>query len=127
MTLIIRRGSDSGAQALNTTDSTLKGVLGVKAMSMISEVAGKKEDAQHYTVIYYMFIEMPRRHSRISSFLQNLAATMAQTWRSSLTLDTSSSQWEQMYDLYADRLLGMELVEDTVCIQPSKALLVSSH
>ena len=41
---------------------------------------------------------------------------MAQTWHSSLNLDVSSPQWEQMYDLYSDRLLKAGIVTDAVSI-----------
>ncbi|CAL1714527.1 unnamed protein product [Somion occarium] len=87
------QGSVSSAQILNSTDVTLKGVLGVKTMSLISQALGKDDDAKRYL---------------------DSAESMAESWRVSLDLDASSSQWEQLYDLFADRLLQTHMVDDSV-------------
>ncbi|CAL1714539.1 unnamed protein product [Somion occarium] len=87
------QGSDTGSQALNSSDATLKGVLGVKAMSLISQTVGKADDAQHYS---------------------DTAASMVKSWQATQNLDASTSKWEQLYDLFADRLLQTRLVDDSV-------------
>ena len=66
--LTLSRGPDPGAQSLNTTDSTLKGVLGVKAMSLISEAVGNRDDAQHYTVSYAFLFYLTIQCSQLVSF-----------------------------------------------------------
>lgn len=69
------RGSVSSAQILNSTDVTLKGVLGVKTMSLISQALGKDDDAKRYLVgiliielsvrpLIHFFVGLCRIHGR---------------------------------------------------------------
>ncbi|KAI0072439.1 hypothetical protein K474DRAFT_1667817 [Panus rudis PR-1116 ss-1] len=92
---------DLEAQA-NTTNLIIKGIIGVKAMAMIASAAGRADDEQRF---------------------ENFASSFAGTWKSlaqasdghllsSFGADTSS--WAQIYNLYADRLLQTQVVDNSI-------------
>ncbi|KAI0335017.1 DUF1793-domain-containing protein [Cubamyces sp. BRFM 1775] len=90
--------------ATNTSNLAIKGIIGVKAMAEISRVLGQDVDAQHY---------------------DSHAAALVGSWQS---LATSSDQqhilgtygnqnsWALMYNIYADLLLGTNLISQTLLI-----------
>nr|VWP00989.1 Uncharacterized protein [Ganoderma boninense] len=86
----------------NLTNLALKGVIGVKAMAEISRAVGEDADATQY---------------------DNQASALFSTW---LSLATSSGgsrllgsygnqqSWSTMYNLFADKLLGLNFVTQSV-------------
>ncbi|KAI0665951.1 hypothetical protein C8Q78DRAFT_1062280 [Trametes maxima] len=86
----------------NMTNLAIKGIIGVKAMAEISRALGEDSDAQQY---------------------DSHAAALVGSWQS-LALSTDQkhllgaygnpSSWALMYNIYADRLLGTNLVSQTV-------------
>ncbi|EIW62865.1 uncharacterized protein TRAVEDRAFT_69088 [Trametes versicolor FP-101664 SS1] len=86
----------------NITNLALKGIIGVKSMAEISRAVGEQADAKLY---------------------DEHAATLATSWHS-LTLSSDGSHllgsygdegsWALMYNIYADRLLGTGVVNETI-------------
>ncbi|KAI0367422.1 DUF1793-domain-containing protein [Pilatotrama ljubarskyi] len=83
----------------NTTNLAIKGIIGVKAMAEMSRAAGEDIDAQRY---------------------DNNAAALIGEWQSlALSSDGqhllgmcgNQQSWSLMYNLYADRLLGTNIVD----------------
>ncbi|KAI0759823.1 hypothetical protein BD413DRAFT_495995 [Trametes elegans] len=92
--------ADNGGAA-NLTNLAIKGIIGVKAMAEISRAVGNSSDAQNY---------------------DNQATTLFNAWQSlALSSDKqhilgtygSQQSWALMYNLYADLLLGTNLVNQT--------------
>ncbi|KAJ8483511.1 hypothetical protein ONZ51_g4652 [Trametes cubensis] len=91
-----------GQGAANMTNLVIKGIIGVKAMAEISRALGQDLDAQQY---------------------DSHAAALVGSWQS---LATSSDQqhilgtygdqssWALMYNIYADLLLGTNIVSQTL-------------
>ncbi len=102
------------------TNLAIKGIIGVKAMAQISHAVGKDSDGQQYDV--RQILPDPRALSS-QNFLQSHAAALVGQWQSlALSSDqkhllrvyNDQTSWALMYNLYADRLLGTNLVSDTV-------------
>lgn len=81
----------------NNTNLALKGIIGIKAMSEISELMGETEDASYYRQIADEYIEKWEGYgmSRNGKY-----AKLAYTWAGS---------WTTLYNLYADSLLCFHL------------------
>ncbi|KAL8754958.1 MAG: hypothetical protein Q9199_003967 [Rusavskia elegans] len=79
------------------TNLALKGILGIKAMSQISETVGNKEDVKHYKNISETYVTKWYEYgiSRDGSH-----AKLAYHWYGS---------WTTLYNLYADTLLCFHL------------------
>ncbi|TFY64799.1 hypothetical protein EVJ58_g2384 [Rhodofomes roseus] len=87
----------------NSTNLALKGIIGIQAMSNISALLQRDEDAQHYS---------------------SVASQYSETWKSlAMTSDSehvvptygdSSSAWSLAYNLYAHTLLGFDLLDQAV-------------
>ncbi|KAH9926279.1 uncharacterized protein BXZ73DRAFT_49533 [Epithele typhae] len=96
-----------GDSNANMTNLAIKGIIGVKAMADISRVFGASADASYYDAF---------------------ASTLFNTW-SANAVSSSSDQhllgiygmpdsWSLMYNLYADRLAGTNLVPQSVRLEP---------
>ncbi|KAK7045344.1 hypothetical protein VNI00_007593 [Paramarasmius palmivorus] len=85
-----------GLTATNLTNLALKGIIGVRAMAEISHTLGRGDDTVKY---------------------QNQAATWIKQWEQSANVNghlvssyNSGGSWGMIYNLFADKLLGMNLV-----------------
>ncbi|KAJ7781111.1 DUF1793-domain-containing protein [Mycena metata] len=95
--------TDDFAGALaNQTNLAIKGIIGIKAMALIAEILGDSAKSSNYS-------------STASSYVsqwQNLATSSDQ---SHLTLSYgNSSSWGLSYNLYADKLLKLNLFPDAI-------------
>ncbi|KAK7035331.1 hypothetical protein VNI00_011862 [Paramarasmius palmivorus] len=89
-----------GLTATNLTNLALKGIIGVRAMAEISHTLGRGDDTDKY---------------------QNQAATWIKDWEQSANVNghlvssyNSGGSWGMIYNLFADKLLGMNLVSKDV-------------
>ncbi|KAH8111989.1 DUF1793-domain-containing protein [Phellopilus nigrolimitatus] len=91
--------SSDGISATNQTNLALKGILGISAMSKISGFTGRSDDQSHY---------------------QSVATQFAQQWTSlasasdGLVSSFGSGSSGIMYNLFADKLLQLNLIGDSV-------------
>lgn len=102
------------------TNLAIKGIIGVKAMAQISHAVGNDADGQQYDVRRDYQV---RVHPADRINVQSHAAALVGQWQSlALSSDqkhllrvyNDQTSWALMYNLYADRLLGTNLVSDTV-------------
>jgi hypothetical protein len=77
----------------NQTNLALKGIIGIRAMSEISELMGEREDAKYYRNISRVYI---RKWEEYSLTRDATHAKLAYTWYGS---------WTTIYNLFADALL----------------------
>ncbi|KAJ3478653.1 hypothetical protein NLI96_g9611 [Meripilus lineatus] len=94
----------------NSTNISLKGILGIKSMSGISRMLQNSNDAGYFS---------------------HIASTYAASWHSNALTPESenqhvlpnfgdpSSAWSLAYNFYADRLLGLDIIELNVYQQQS--------
>jgi hypothetical protein len=78
----------------NQTNLALKGIIGIRAMSEISELVGEKEDAKYYREVSESYIK--RWHDEFAFSRDGTHAKLAYTWHGS---------WTTLYNLFADSLL----------------------
>jgi len=83
----------------NQTNLALKGIIGIRAMSEISEMLGKVDEAKHYRAIAEWYIDKWQEYG-ISR--DGTHAKLAYTWYGS---------WTTIYNLYADSLLCFHVRE----------------
>ncbi|KAL7281476.1 hypothetical protein ACG7TL_004791 [Trametes sanguinea] len=110
--------SADGEGSANMTNLAIKGIIGVKAMAEISRALGEDTDAQQY---------------------DSHAAELVNSWQSlAISADHKhllgfygdEPSWSLMYNIYADRLLGTEIVSQTLLQGETdfyRSLLQSSH
>ncbi|CZS93162.1 related to glutaminase A [Rhynchosporium graminicola] len=82
----------------NQTNLALKGIIGIKAMSEISELVGETEDAKYYRNVSEVYIKRWEDEFAISR--DGTHAKLAYTWHGS---------WTTLYNLFADSLLCFHL------------------
>ena len=82
----------------NQTNLALKGIIGIRAMSEISELVGRTDDAKQYLKISENYIQMWQNDFAISR--DGTHAKLAYTWFGS---------WTILYNLFADSLLCFHL------------------
>lgn len=82
----------------NQTNLALKGIIGIRAMSEISELVGETKDAKYYRNISEHYIQMWQDDYAISR--DGTHAKLAYTWFGS---------WTTLYNLFADSLLCFHL------------------
>ncbi|KAK0441136.1 hypothetical protein EV421DRAFT_751118 [Armillaria borealis] len=87
----------------NMTNLAIKGIIGIKAMSEISQALGKSEDAEMYSSTAKSLVEQ----------WQTLAGSNGHLL-SSYGLIADPSSWSLVYNLYADKLLGTALVNSSI-------------
>lgn len=78
----------------NQTNLALKGIIGIRAMSEISELVGEKEDAKYYREVSENYVQ--RWHDEFAMSRDGTHAKLAYTWYGS---------WTTLYNLFADSLL----------------------
>ncbi|KAK0199056.1 hypothetical protein F5146DRAFT_920298 [Armillaria mellea] len=87
----------------NMTNLAIKGIIAIKAMSEISQALGRSEDAETYSSTAKLYVD--RWQIAAGSTGHLLSAYGA-------TADPSS--WSLVYNLFADKLLGMGLVNSSI-------------
>ncbi|KAK0496795.1 hypothetical protein EDD18DRAFT_1386124 [Armillaria luteobubalina] len=91
----------------NTTNVAIKGIIGIKAMSEISQALGKSKDAENYSSIAESYVER----------WQTLAVSNGRLLSSyGVISDSDQSSWSLIYNLYADKLLNTTLVDSNIYI-----------
>ncbi|PBK93234.1 DUF1793-domain-containing protein [Armillaria gallica] len=89
----------------NMTNLAIKGIIGIKAMSEIGQALGKSQDAEMYSSIAKSYVEK----------WQTLAGSKGHLLSSyGGVVDSDSSSWSLVYNLYADKLLGTGLVDSNI-------------
>jgi hypothetical protein len=91
---------DFAGHLANQTNLALKGIIGIEAMSQMSEIIGKTDDAKNYTSIAHDYI------TKWESLGVNNNTNPAHTV---LTYNDASTHG-LLYNLYNDRLLDLNLV-----------------
>ncbi|KAB5547320.1 hypothetical protein GE09DRAFT_1224328 [Coniochaeta sp. 2T2.1] len=91
----------------NQTNLALKGIIGIKAMSEISDLVGESSDAEYYRDTAEEYIDKWQEYG-ISR--DGTHAKLAYTWYGS---------WTTIYNLYADALLCFHIPEDSSSSSPS--------
>ncbi|KAI9067393.1 DUF1793-domain-containing protein [Trametes sanguinea] len=86
----------------NMTNLAIKGIIGVKAMAEISRALGQDVDAQQYD----------SHASALAGSWQSLATSVDQ--KHILGFYGNQQSWALMYNIYADRLLGTDVVSQTL-------------
>ncbi|CAH0044200.1 unnamed protein product [Clonostachys solani] len=81
----------------NQTNLALKGIIGIRAMSELSDLVGEKEDAKYYKNISDVYIEKWQEYGLSRD---RTHAKLAYTWYGS---------WTTIYNLFADALLCFHL------------------
>jgi len=82
----------------NQTNLALKGIIGIRAMSEISELVGETADAKYYRNISEAYVKQWQEEFAISR--DGTHAKLAYTWFGS---------WTTLYNLFADSLLCFHL------------------
>jgi hypothetical protein len=100
----------------NQTNLALKGIIGIRAMSELSDLVGETEDAKYYRNISDVYI---RKWEEYSLARDGTHAKLAYTWYGS---------WTTTYNLFADALLCFHLrssaaLDDDQLKQDSQRLL----
>lgn len=81
----------------NQTNLALKGIIGIRAMSEISELAGEEKDARYYKNVSISYVD---QWQEFGISRDGTHAKLAYTWYGS---------WTTIYNLYADALLCFHL------------------
>ncbi|KAJ7044468.1 DUF1793-domain-containing protein [Mycena alexandri] len=95
--------TDDFAGALaNQTNLAIKGIIGIKAMALIAEILGDDKKSSNYS-------------STAASYVSQWQYLATSSDQSHLTLSYgNSSSWGLSYNLYADKLLKLNLFPDTI-------------
>ncbi|KAK0481474.1 hypothetical protein IW261DRAFT_1681366, partial [Armillaria novae-zelandiae] len=94
-----------GLGGANMTNLVIKGIIGIKAMSEISQALGKSQDAETYSSTAKLYVEQWQIEAGSAGHLLSTYGAAA-----------NSSSWSLVYNLFADKLLGTELVDSSVSI-----------
>ncbi|PBL00369.1 hypothetical protein ARMGADRAFT_1072730 [Armillaria gallica] len=87
----------------NLTNLAIKSIIGIKAMSEISRALRKSQDAETYS-------------SRAKSYVEQWQISAGSTGHLLSTYGPTAdpSSWSLVYNLFADKLLGTELVDSSI-------------
>lgn len=94
----------------NQTNLAIKGIIGIRAMSEISETVGNKEDAAYYHNISDVYI---KKWEEYGISRDGTHAKLAYTWYGS---------WTTLYNLFADALLCFHLPSKSASAPGSEKL-----
>ncbi|KAK0481514.1 hypothetical protein IW261DRAFT_1334456 [Armillaria novae-zelandiae] len=92
-----------GLTNTNLTNLAIKGIIGIKAMSEISQALGRNQDAETYSNTAQSYVEQWQTAAGSTGHLLSTYGAAA-----------DSSSWSLVYNLFADKLLGTELVDSSV-------------
>jgi len=101
---------DFQGQLANQTNLALKGIIAIEAMAVIAELTGNSADASNYHNIATSYISKWQGLAVVSS---------ASPPHTSLAYNDDSSHG-LLYNLYADKLLGLNLVPQSIYDMQSK-------
>ncbi|KAK0500707.1 hypothetical protein EDD18DRAFT_1434560 [Armillaria luteobubalina] len=92
-----------GLTNTNLTNLAIKGIIGIKAMSEISQTLGRSQDAESYS-------------SKATSYVEQWQIAAGSTGHLLSTYGSAadSSSWSLVYNLFADKLVGTELVDSSI-------------
>ncbi|KAI0088041.1 hypothetical protein BDY19DRAFT_1057674 [Irpex rosettiformis] len=90
----------------NSTNLAIKGMIGIQALSQISQILNNQADFEHYSTIATTYVNMWRSLalSTDTSTPQHVLSNYG----------ASSSSWVLPYNLFADKWLQTNLIPDTV-------------
>ncbi|KAL5519656.1 hypothetical protein ACEPAH_1339 [Sanghuangporus vaninii] len=91
--------TSDGIFSTNQTNLILKGIIGIGAMAKISQYGGRSDDQSNYSAIVKRYVQQ----------WTNLASTSDQ-----LVLNFGSGSSGLIYNLYADKLLQLNLIDSSV-------------
>ncbi|KAL5494568.1 hypothetical protein ACEPAI_29 [Sanghuangporus weigelae] len=91
--------SSDGITSANQTNLILKGIIGIGAMAKISQYGGRSDDQSNYDTIAKQYVQQ----------WTNLASASDQ-----LVLNFGSGSSGLIYNLYADKLLQLNLIDSSV-------------
>lgn len=95
---------DFAGHLVNQTNLALKGIIGIEAMAQMSKIINETADAQNYTTI---------AHDYITKW-QNLGVNSGDNPKHSSLNYNNASTHGLLYNLYNDKLLGLDLVPQEV-------------
>ncbi|KUJ21183.1 DUF1793-domain-containing protein [Mollisia scopiformis] len=98
----------------NQTNLALKGIIGIRAMSEISELVGEDADAKYYRNVSETYIKKWEQEFAMSR--EGTHAKLAYTWFGS---------WTTLYNLFADSLLCFHLPSSSVEAQAGQKPLIA--
>ncbi|SJL15644.1 uncharacterized protein ARMOST_19148 [Armillaria ostoyae] len=92
-----------GLDNVNMTNLVIKGIIGIKAMSEISQALGRSQDAETYSSTAKSYVDQWQISAGSTGHLLSTYGA---------TADPSS--WSLVYNLFADKLLRTELVDSSI-------------
>ncbi|PBL00371.1 DUF1793-domain-containing protein, partial [Armillaria gallica] len=92
-----------GLGNVNRTNLVIKGIIGIKAMSEISQELGRSRDAETYSSTAKSYVDQWQISAGSTGHLLSTYGPTA-----------DSSSWSLVYNLFADKLLGTELVDSSI-------------
>ncbi|KAK0466307.1 uncharacterized protein EV420DRAFT_1261099 [Desarmillaria tabescens] len=92
-----------GLDNTNMTNLAIKGIIGIKAMSEISQALGRSQDAETYSSKAQSYVEQWQISAGSTGHLLSTYGPTA-----------DSTSWSLVYNLFADKLLGTSLVDSSV-------------
>ncbi|PBL00335.1 hypothetical protein ARMGADRAFT_915623 [Armillaria gallica] len=92
-----------GLDNANMTNLAIKSIIGIKAMSEISQALGRSQDAETYSSTAKSYVDQ-----------WQIAAGSTGHLLSTYGATANSSSWSLVYNLFADKLLGTELVDSSI-------------
>ncbi|KAK0246464.1 DUF1793-domain-containing protein [Armillaria nabsnona] len=92
-----------GLSNTNMTNLAIKGIIAIKAMSEISQALGRSQDAETYSSTAKSYVDQ-----------WQIAAGSTGHLLSTYGATADSSSWSLVYNLFADKLLGTELVDSSI-------------
>lgn len=95
---------DFAGPAPNQTNLALKGIIGIEAMAQIANLTGNSADGQNYSAI---------AHDYISKWQGYAIDSTANPPHTTFNYGNGSS-YSLLYNLYADKELGLDLVPESV-------------
>lgn len=99
---------DFAGPLVNQSNLAVKGLIGISTMSKIADVLGKEDDAKNFSSIakdYY------NQWKGFAISPDNKHTLLSYNWRSS---------WGILYNIYADKLLDIGIIEDEIFKMQSK-------
>ncbi|KAK0246466.1 hypothetical protein EDD85DRAFT_874820, partial [Armillaria nabsnona] len=103
-----------GLSNTNMTNLAIKGIIAIKAMSEISQALGRSQDAETYSSTAKSYVKQ-----------WQIAAGSTGHLLSTYGATADSSSWTLVYNLFADKLLGTELVDSSVSTRENTTVSVS--
>ncbi|KAK0466308.1 uncharacterized protein EV420DRAFT_1617584 [Desarmillaria tabescens] len=103
-----------GLDNTNMTNLAIKGIIGIKAMSEISQALGRSQDAETYSSKAQSYVEQWQISAGSTGHLLSTYGPTA-----------DSTSWSLVYNLFADKLLGTSLVDSSVSANKNSTISIS--